>query len=273
MKKSLLSILIICSFSMSDVEAKNDKTTKEEVRFVSSSSEANTENELMLFYSNLSPLDKVRAKSWKLTESEYGRYKMLLDTTQRGIWTPSIDPITLLGVEARNELEEKRFARLFNDIELARTKKDISFAAAQSKDIRRLSPNSNAFTSYLDQREERRVNYNKVGSLSEGSPITDSSWESTMYVVYVDLMRDCNVLCFEQISKVLSKSRIEFFFVNAKSDDEIYSFAKTHSIPSEKVKSGVINLNYGDESKIPLFPSAMMIQRMVGNENAERVVL
>ncbi|MDG1752972.1 MAG: hypothetical protein P8I03_15140 [Thalassotalea sp.] len=270
----LVSASMIGSLGVSATPLSKVKNTKEDsTEIITTSEQAKTYEELIEYYNTLNALDKARAKSWRLSEKEYGRYKLLKETSPRAIWTPSIDPITLLGAEARTEQERVKYARLFNQIELERTEKDIAFGVAQNEDLKRLSPNSNGFKSYLEQRKERRINYMNMNSMSQGSPDSNSEYQTTSYILYVDLMRECGKQCSEQVAKAIEMGRVDFFFINASSDNEIIEFARKHSIPSKKVKSGVFTFNYANEDKTPLMPTPVLIQKVTGNNDAVRVLL
>ena len=270
---ALTTVLAATSLSVSaKTNITTQKTTKDKTSIIQTPEQAQTHDELMEYYNNLGTLDKARAKSWRLSEKEYGRYKLLKETTPRGIWTPNIDPLTLLGVEARTEQERIKYARIFNQVELERTKKDIAFGAAQNADLKRLSPNSNGFKSYLEQRKERRINYMNISTMSQGSPESNSEYQSTSYIFYVDLMKECDRECARQVSEVIKQARVDFFFINAQTDKSIIEFARNHKIPSKKVKSGTYTFNYADEEKTPLIPGVVMTHKITGNNNAERVI-
>jgi integrating conjugative element protein (TIGR03759 family) len=273
---NLVMTAIALSLISGSVMGSNTDMTKTEqstITVVSSPEQAATSAELMDYYSELNALDKARAKSWRLSEKEYSRYKLLKETTPRGIWTPNIDPITLLGVEARSEQERVKYARLFNQIELERANKDIAFGSAQNADLKRLSPNSNAFTSYLKQREIRRINYMNMSAMSQGSPESNSEYKTTSYIVYADLLKSCDDSCAKQIKEAIKFDRVDFYFLNAASDEQIYKFARFHDIPASKVQSGIFTLNYADEDKTPMLMNAVLVHKLSGNEDAVRVVL
>ncbi len=251
------------------VSPNNQQPTVIESEMVESANSAVTDEQLEAYFSNLTPLEKRKAKNWDLTEKEWSRYKMLLETTQRAIWTPNIDPITLLGVEARTNSERERYARLFNKLEEARVKKELNFAFAQSLDLKRKSPDSNAWKSYIDQREERRISYHNQGDLSKGSPVANSEWETTTYLAYVNLSKECDASCVAKMSDALDNPRVDIYFTNAKSDEDIYDFARTLQIETPRVQSGQVTLNYGDENVIPRFIGPVMVKKLTGNNPAQ----
>ncbi|KTY06313.1 conjugal transfer protein, partial [Salmonella enterica subsp. enterica serovar Senftenberg] len=49
-----------------------------------------------------------QAQQWGLTDSEWQHYQQLRQG-ERGIWSPGLDPLTALGVEANNDAERQRF--------------------------------------------------------------------------------------------------------------------------------------------------------------------
>lgn len=78
----------------------------------------------------LSELEEHKAKNWKLTNEQYARYKYIMLATPRGNFTPNLDPITVLGNEARTEMERKHFARLAMNLEQKRVNGELMFQIA-----------------------------------------------------------------------------------------------------------------------------------------------
>ena len=63
---------------------------------------------------------------WGLSRADWQRYEVLL-TGPRGVWSPDLDPITLLGIEAESLDEQRRFAQLYIELEAARVVKETRF--------------------------------------------------------------------------------------------------------------------------------------------------
>jgi len=204
-------------------------------------------------FSQLSPLDRAQADNWRLSDKEWSRYKKLKSTSPRAVWTPNIDPITLLGTEARTDSERMKYAKLFNDLETSRTKDDIAFAFFQNKDIQKRAPEHNAFKSSREKRAIRKDKYldNLARAESKQSEIEE-------FVVYVDLSKDCSGKCSQLLANKIETSVAHFYFINAKSDDELYQFLKEQSINGDKIKNGTYTLNY-PETKPKPFKGAISI--------------
>ena len=55
--------------------------------------------------------DSEQAASWGLTEQEWTRFEQI-QAGPRGFWSPNLDPLTALGVEAQTDQERQRYAEL-----------------------------------------------------------------------------------------------------------------------------------------------------------------
>jgi len=58
----------------------------------------------------LSPSERVRAEAWNLSEVEWRRYQSLMQGIRGSSSPPTISPIEVLGIHARNEGERRRYA-------------------------------------------------------------------------------------------------------------------------------------------------------------------
>jgi integrating conjugative element protein (TIGR03759 family) len=75
----------------------------------------------------LSKKDKVRAKNWNLTESEWAKYKYAIEYMPRGQWTPNLPAPIVLGNLAKTEQERLHYARVMNNIERDRRDRELRF--------------------------------------------------------------------------------------------------------------------------------------------------
>ena len=58
----------------------------------------------------LSPTDKARATIWDLSDTEWRRYRSLMDGIRGSISPATLSPIEVLGIHARDEAERRRYA-------------------------------------------------------------------------------------------------------------------------------------------------------------------
>ena len=69
------------------------------------------------------------AQQWGLTRKEWDHYQQLKQG-ERGIWSPSLDPLTTLGVEADTDAERQHYAELLVEKESQRVEKELAFQRA-----------------------------------------------------------------------------------------------------------------------------------------------
>lgn len=61
----------------------------------------------------LTPSELARSRAWGLSETEWQRYKLLMQGIRGSISPPTISPIEVLGIHARDAEERRRYAELW----------------------------------------------------------------------------------------------------------------------------------------------------------------
>lgn len=84
-------------------------------------------------------LDERHAKEWGLRLDEWARYRQLMQGPI-GIYSPDLDPLTALGIEARSDEERNHFAELQVQAESRRVGKTLAYQRAYDAAWKRLHP-------------------------------------------------------------------------------------------------------------------------------------
>ena len=84
-------------------------------------------------------LDDRVASNWGLQPQEWVRYRELMDGPL-GIYSPNLDPLSALGIEARTDEERRRYAELQVQIEARRVEKLLAYQRAYDEAWQRLNP-------------------------------------------------------------------------------------------------------------------------------------
>jgi integrating conjugative element protein (TIGR03759 family) len=79
------------------------------------------------------------ADAWGLTEQEWSRFEEI-QRGPRGYWSPNLDPLTALGVEARNDSERQRYAELQVRLEAQRAERELAYQRAYDDAWQRVYP-------------------------------------------------------------------------------------------------------------------------------------
>jgi integrating conjugative element protein (TIGR03759 family) len=181
----------------------------------------------------LTEQDKSRAKQWMLSETDWVKYKQIM-SGPRGVWSPGLDPLTALGVSETDPVERKRYAEIWIKVESRRAELELAFevdriAAAQRINGDKLVVNNE---SWIRDWERKHVEVNK------------------QVILFVDseCMEDCKVLFQELHASVGDNARLDIFFKEGASSDDIGKWASFMKIPTEIVRNRKITLNF-DEGK------------------------
>lgn len=84
-------------------------------------------------------LDERLARDWGLQPEEWARYRQLMQGPL-GVYSPNLDPLTALGIEARTDEERRRYAELQVQAEARRTEKLLAYQRAYDDAWKRLHP-------------------------------------------------------------------------------------------------------------------------------------
>jgi integrating conjugative element protein (TIGR03759 family) len=84
-------------------------------------------------------LDERQARDWGLRPEEWTRYRQLMQGPL-GVYSPGLDPLTALGIEARNDQERTHFAELQARAEARRAEQTLEYQRAYDAAWQRLFP-------------------------------------------------------------------------------------------------------------------------------------
>ena len=83
--------------------------------------------------------EEALAERWRLSNEEWEKYRTLMQGP-RGLWSPNLDPITVLGIAAETDAERRRYAELLVMVEYERVEKELRFQRAYDEAAHRLFP-------------------------------------------------------------------------------------------------------------------------------------
>lgn len=167
-----------------------------------------------------------QATVWGITPEEWQRY-LTLKQQARGVWSPGLDPLTTLGVEAESDHERQRFAEL-----LVRLEKELAFQRAYDTAWQRLYPGL--------------------------TPLKTTSASTSRVSLFVK--DDCPP-CDSLLRTLLAQQRpLDIWLVNSEGDDNrVRRWAMAHGIDAKLVSEHSITLNHDagrwlllGQSKIPV---------------------
>ncbi|MCI5764055.1 TIGR03759 family integrating conjugative element protein [Actinobacillus porcinus] len=164
-----------------------------------------------------------QAAEWGLTTEEWKRYTELM-VGERGMWSPNLDPLTALGIEAKTEAEKIKYARMLAERFRARVLKEVEFDKIYRQEYEKMYPNESAFS------------------------VEPHISQSVGRVIYFTRLENCNT-CKADLGKILNhvnnQTPIDIFVVGDNvTDDAIRKWAKDNRIDASKVQRRLITLNH-----------------------------
>ncbi|MGE8113838.1 TIGR03759 family integrating conjugative element protein [Pseudomonas sp. NPDC086566] len=176
--------------------------------------------------------DKLRdkaAQEWGLTSKEYERYQEVMQGP-RGVYSPGLDPLTALGIEARSDSERRRFAELQVQAERQRVDRELAYQRAYDEAYRRLFPGINAI----------EISASASARAGSSGPALEGNGRMALFV------KDDCLPCIDQVKRLqASQTPFDLYFVGSQNDDErIRRWAILAGVDPSSVKSRLITLNH-----------------------------
>lgn len=215
-KKVSLTLLPLSLFVTLQTFAQNTQTE------MNSSSQSTLQQQSKHQQSQLSESQK-QATEWGLTLEEWHRYTELMKG-ERGMWSPNLDPLTTLGIEARTTEEREKYARMLAKKYYERVSKELDFDKVYRQEFEKLYPNEFPF---------------------EVEPHIS---QSVGRVIYFTRFDNCDS-CKSDLGKILSyannQTPVDIYIVGQNiSDNDIRKWASDNNIDPIKVSKRLITLNH-----------------------------
>ncbi|HGX3311200.1 TPA: TIGR03759 family integrating conjugative element protein [Pseudomonas aeruginosa] len=171
------------------------------------------------------------ASDWGLRTEEWERYHEIMKGPL-GIYSPNLDPLTALGIEARSDAERRRYAEIQVQAEARRVEKLLTYQRAYDEAWQRLQPGV------------PRVNLpDAVTGPTQVAPGTIAMGGSGRTAVFV---RDNCTPCDQLVQKLqTSGSGFDVYVIGSRSDDgHIRAWARRAGVDPAKVRDRTITLNH-----------------------------
>lgn len=185
------------------------------------------------------------AQEWGLTAEEWQRYETL-KKGRRGVLSPGLDPLTMLGIEARSDEERRHFAELAVKQEFQRVEAELAF--------------------------QREVNSAWMRVYPGVLPVQDlrSEVSNARQVLFVT---DNCPACDRKLTQLMKSNQpLDIYLVNSGGKDAaVRSWAKKHNIPAEKVKNRLITLNHDSGMWLKYGNGLMPVVLQQGAQGWQRV--
>ena len=169
-------------------------------------------------------LDERLARDWGLRSDEWARYRQLMQGPL-GIYSPNLDPLTALGIEARSDEERNRYAELQVQAESKRVGKTLAYQRAYDAAWKRLYPG------------QQRVNM--PGAKAPGA----GNRGSGRLAVFVKA--ECPS-CEQRVRQLqVAGTAFDLYMVGSRQEDaRIRQWATQAGIDAGRVRSRTITLNH-----------------------------
>ncbi|MBO9738891.1 TIGR03759 family integrating conjugative element protein [Xanthomonas axonopodis pv. begoniae] len=174
--------------------------------------------------------DEERAREWNLRAEDWSRYRTLMQGPL-GTYSPHLDPLTALGIEARSDEERRRFAELQVQAEARRVQKTLNYQRAYDAAWQRLHP------------DLQRV---ALPSGQAGGDVRGAGAGAAEPGRLAVFVKEACAACDQRVQQLQSAgTTMDVYVVGSRGDDErIRRWARQAAIDPAKVQAKAITLNH-----------------------------
>ncbi|HFD86469.1 MAG TPA: TIGR03759 family integrating conjugative element protein [Gammaproteobacteria bacterium] len=182
--------------------------------------------------SALSVTDRVRARLWDLSETEWRRYKQLMQGIRGSISPSTISPIEVLGIHARDEAERQRYAEVWARVMREDVDRILAFQRAYDAAGKRLYPN------------EALIDIDRLPGKTKKTSVLQST-DRLLFFAH-PACPACDMLVGKLLKRLDDVSGIDIYLTDIAPGDDaaVRDWASAHKIDPEWVRSRRITLNY-----------------------------
>lgn len=195
----------------------------------------------------LTRTELARARMSNLSEAEWRRYQSLLQGP-RGLWTPNLDPVWMLGIDARSEAERRKYAEMAARQERARVERELAFQRAYDEAWIRLYGKE----PIIDAKKVRAMRAGAAASNASFSPVAPAPaalqpGDRVMFFTRINECAACDAEWRRLSSRLKADSdlAVDVYFIgtDAKDDDIIRKWAADRGVPSALTRAHRLTLN------------------------------
>ena len=180
----------------------------------------------------LSNADLVRAQLWNLSATEWRRYRQLMQGIRGSISPPTISPIEVLGIHARDEAERQRYAESWARAMREDAGRILAFQQAYDAAGRRLYP------------DEPLIDVDRL----PGKSVATDALQSTDHLLFFTrpACPVCDLLLDRLLRRIDAVGGIDIYLSGLVPGDDaaVRDWASRHRIEPEWVRSRRVTLNH-----------------------------
>jgi len=178
---------------------------------------------------------QAQARAWGLQPEEWTRYQNLMNGPL-GIYSPGLDPLTALGIEARNDEERRRYAERQVQAESMRVAKELAYQQAYDEAFRRLYPDLMPVVGLAGLDGGKSV---RTGTAYDNGQSDDR--------LAVFVKENCPACDERVVALQKANQSFDIYVVGSDADDAVVRrWATRAGIDADKVRAHTITLNHDD---------------------------
>ncbi len=233
MCRPLICACLAMLFSVGVVAQNDNGASYHEIKTIKSDNAVTTEERY-----------KIDAVRWSLTVEEWKRY-LDIKKGPRGIWSPNLDPIAMLALEASSETEMRYYATMYAHMQDLRIKNELKVDRFRREAVQKLYSGKSTFDKSVFEKNDEK----ELQGLSNTSPLSDPG-KSLVFGDRLLYFSDVGLSPIALIQTLTAKVqqtagvKLDIYVTNTTNDKDIQEWAIGAGINAVLVKKKEVTINH-----------------------------
>ena len=185
------------------------------------------------------------AERWGLSLEEWMRY-LEIKAGPRGMWSPGLDPIAYLALEAETIAEQRHYAIIYAHMQDRRIRSELRIDRFRREEVKKIYQSKKTFDQdILGGTRANKSNLRMLNKSILSSPADALLFgDRLLYFVDVSLSPKAQVQILVSKIDQYDGVGLDIYVAGAKDDNEIMVWAQEMGIDRDRVESGLVSLNH-----------------------------
>lgn len=187
------------------------------------------------------------ANRWGLSVEEWMRY-LEIKAGPRGMWSPGLDPIAYLALEAETIAEQRHYAIVYAHMQDARIRSELRVDWMRRQEVIKIYKSKPTFNQeLLKKSREKKSNLGKLNESILSSPADSLLYgDRLLYFIDVSLSPKAQVQTLVRKIDEYDGVGLDIYVSGAEDDSQIMTWAGKVGIERDHVENGSVSLNHED---------------------------
>ncbi len=201
---------------------------------------------------------------WQLSETEWQRYRVLMQGIRGSVSPQSLSPLEVLGIHAQTEQERKHYAKRWAQVLREDVERTLAFQRAYTQATLELYGNAPFFDEHL---LASLTAASKAAANSDNNPNALYDGDRLLVFIKATACQACQVIAKQVLAlSAHKKVQVDFYFTDTRESQDnplIIAWAKQQQLEPQRLAAKTVSLNHDNGTHLKVSGNALAVTPVV----------